>query len=122
VTGPTVRFAPSPTGKLHLGNLRTALVNYLFARKGSGRFMLRIDDTDTERSTGEFAAAIETDLTWLGLTWDLFARQSDRSARYDSAINSLKVTERLYPCFETPEELELKRRLAVARRSMTAPP
>ena len=75
-----VRFAPSPTGRLHVGNARAALFNFLFARKNGGRFMLRMDDTDDERSTPEFAAAIEEDLRWLGLTHDIFARQSDRLA------------------------------------------
>jgi glutamyl-tRNA synthetase len=111
----TVRFAPSPTGLLHLGNARTALVNFLFARRTGGRFLLRLDDTDRERSTAEFAAAIERDLDWLGLAWDDFARQSDRFARYAEAAERLRAGGRLYPCFETPQELELKRRLAQAR-------
>ncbi len=110
-----LRFAPSPTGRLHLGNIRTALVNWLFARKAGGALLLRIDDTDAERSKPEHAAAIETDLTWLGLGWDGFARQSDRMARYAAAVETLKAAGRLYPCFETPEELELKRKLALSR-------
>jgi glutamyl-tRNA synthetase len=114
-TGLSVRFAPSPTGRLHLGNLRTALVNWLFARRHGGSFMLRIDDTDRERSTAANAAAIETDLRWLGLDWDSFARQSDRFPRYAEAAERLKAAGRLYPSFETPEELELKRKLALAR-------
>ncbi len=112
---PILRFAPSPTGRLHLGNVRTAIVNWLYAKKSGGRLMLRIDDTDLERSTAEYAAAIETDLTWLGLGWDLFARQSDRFADYAAAADRLRDAGRLYPCFETPEELELKRKLALSR-------
>jgi glutamyl-tRNA synthetase len=112
---PVLRFAPSPTGRLHLGNLRTALVNWLYARAHGGRLMLRIDDTDLERSTAEFAAAIEADLTWLGLDWDLFARESDRFAEYAAAATKLKATGRLYPSFETPEELDFKRKLALSR-------
>ncbi|HEY0524963.1 MAG TPA: glutamate--tRNA ligase [Stellaceae bacterium] len=110
-----VRFAPSPTGRLHLGNARAALVNWLFSRKTGGVFLLRLDDTDVERSTAEYAAAIEADLRWLGLDWDEFARQSDRLARYEEAAERLKRAGRLYPCFETPEELDLKRKLAQAR-------
>lgn len=112
---PLLRFAPSPTGRLHLGNLRTALINWLFARAQGGMLMLRIDDTDRERSTEAFAAAIEADLSWLGLDWDRFARQSARFDRYDDAAERLKEEERLYPCFESPEELDLKRKLALAR-------
>lgn len=106
----TVRFAPSPTGLLHVGNARQALINWLFARAHGGRFLLRSDDTDTERSTAEFAGKIERDLTWLGLGWDLFARQSDRLDRYDAAVSRLKEMGRLYPCYETSEELSLKRK------------
>ncbi|MDF1792454.1 MAG: glutamate--tRNA ligase [Thalassobaculaceae bacterium] len=105
-----VRFAPSPTGLLHVGNTRQALINWLFARAEGGKFMLRSDDTDTERSTAEFAEKIERDLTWLGLTWDLFARQSDRLDRYDAAVARLKEIGRLYPCYESAEELSLKRK------------
>lgn len=112
---PKVRFAPSPTGRLHLGNARAALVNWLFARRTGGRFMLRLDDTDRERSREEYAAAIETDLGWLGLEWDELVRQSDRFAAYRAAAERLKREGRLYPCFETAEELELKRKLAQAR-------
>ena len=78
----TVRFAPSPTGRLHAGNIRTALINWIFARKEGGRFLLRLDDTDAERSTGEFAQGIREDLTWLGLGWEREIRQSDRFDRY----------------------------------------
>ena len=110
-----VRFAPSPTGRLHLGNARTALVNWLFARKSGGRFLLRLDDTDRERSREEFAAAIETDLRWLGLDWDEYERQSARLDRYATAAERLKSAGLLYPCFETAEELDLKRKLVQQR-------
>ncbi len=108
-----VRFAPSPTGRLHVGNVRTALVNWLFARQQGGRLLLRLDDTDTERSTAEFARGIEEDLAWLGLAWDLFDRQSDRMHRYAEAAERLKASSRLYPCFETQEELSLKRKAQI---------
>jgi glutamyl-tRNA synthetase len=110
-----VRFAPSPTGRLHVGNVYIALANWLFARSRGGVFLLRLDDTDRERSTPEFAAAIEADLRWLGLEWDQEARQSDRMARYDAAVERLKAAERLYPCYETPEELNLKRKSLLQR-------
>jgi len=105
-----VRFAPSPTGRLHVGNIYIALANWLFARRAGGVFVLRFDDTDKERSTPEFAKGIEDDLSWLGLAWQESARQSERSALYDAAVEKLKAAKRLYPCYETPEELELKRR------------
>ncbi len=111
-----VRFAPSPTGRLHVGNIRVALINWLFARKHDGAFVLRLDDTDEERSTAEFAAGIEADLRWLGLHWDEFARQSDRYDRYAAAAERLKASGRLYPCYETPEELEVKRKIQLSRR------
>lgn len=111
----TVRFAPSPTGLLHVGNVRTALVNYLVAKDAGGRFVLRLDDTDEERSTAEFAAAIEEDLGWLGLVPDEVRRQSDRFGRYAEAAEELKAKGLLYPCYETPDELERKRRLQRAR-------
>jgi glutamyl-tRNA synthetase len=110
-----VRFAPSPTGRLHLGNARAAVINWLFARKHGGSFMLRMDDTDRERSRAEFARGIEVDLRWLGLSWDRFARQSERLDCYGVAAERLKAAGRLYPCFETQEELDLKRKLAHAR-------
>jgi glutamyl-tRNA synthetase len=110
-----VRFAPSPTGLLHVGNIRLALVNWLLARQAGGRFLLRLDDTDDERSTPAFAAAIEHDMTWLGLTWDQWARQSDRLELYQAAAERLKADGRLYPCYETAEELGLKRRSLLAR-------
>ena len=105
------RFAPSPTGQLHVGNARIAVVNWLFARKIGADFMLRMDDTDTQRSTKSFAQGIEEDMHWMGLSWDQFARQSDRLDRYDQAIKRLKDMGRLYACYETPEELELKRKI-----------
>ncbi|MFQ5534395.1 MAG: glutamate--tRNA ligase [Sphingomonadales bacterium] len=111
-----VRFAPSPTGLLHVGNARIALVNWLFARKSGGRFLLRMDDTDSERSTDEFATAIKQDLVWLGLEWDEFARQSDRYDRYGAAIEKLKSEGRLYACYETPAELDRKRKFQLAQR------
>ncbi|WP_205944637.1 glutamate--tRNA ligase [Pelagibius litoralis] len=109
-----VRFAPSPTGLLHVGNTRQALVNWLYTRAKGGRYLLRIDDTDTERSTPEFATAIERDLTWLGLTWDEKAVQSERLDRYAAAAERLKQAGRLYACYETPEELGLKRKVALS--------
>ena len=105
-----VRFAPSPTGRLHVGNLRTALVNFLFARKSGGQFMLRIDDTDTERSSGEFETDIRADLDWMGMHWDCEDRQSLRLERYDEALAQLIAAGRAYACYETPEELSLKRK------------
>jgi glutamyl-tRNA synthetase len=110
-----VRFAPSPTGRLHAGNIRTALFNVLFARKAGGDFTLRLDDTDRERSTEEFAEGIRADLAWLGLAWTREVRQSDRFALYKAAVERLKATGRLYPAYETPEELELKRKRQLAR-------
>jgi glutamyl-tRNA synthetase len=114
MSAPFVRFAPSPTGRLHVGNGRIAVVNWLFARQQGGRFLLRLDDTDAERSTAAFAGGIETDLAWLGLAWDSFARQSDRLAHYTGAAERLKASGRLYPCYETPEELGLKRKAQLA--------
>lgn len=114
-----VRFAPSPTGNLHVGNLRTALVNYLFARRAGGHFMLRIDDTDTERSTPEFEASIRTDLSWMGMGWDSEDRQSQRLERYDAALQKLVADGRAYACYETQEELALKRK---AQLSAGRPP
>jgi glutamyl-tRNA synthetase len=113
--GVTVRFAPSPTGRLHAGNIRTALFNYLYARKMGGRLILRLDDTDTERSTEEFARGIEEDLHWLGIDWAKQVRQSDRFSLYAAAVEKLKANGRLYPAYETPEELELKRKRQLAR-------
>jgi glutamyl-tRNA synthetase len=104
------RFAPSPTGYLHIGNLRAALFNYLIARRAGGQFILRLDDTDPERSKQEYADQIQRDLEWLGLTWDRFERQSDRLDRYNAASDELRAAGRLYECFETPTELDLKRK------------
>lgn len=111
----TVRFAPSPTGRLHAGNIRTAIINALFARKAGGTFILRLDDTDKERSTEAFARGIEEDIAWLGIEWSEKVRQSDRLAWYDAAVEKLKEMGRLYPAYETPEELELKRKRQLAR-------
>jgi glutamyl-tRNA synthetase len=105
-----VRFAPSPTGRLHVGNIYIALANWLFARHAGGRFVLRFDDTDRERSTAESAAGIETDLRWLGLDWHELVRQSERERLYADAVEQLKARGRLYGCYETPEELDLKRK------------
>lgn len=110
-----VRFAPSPTGTLHVGNMRGAVLNWLFARKMGGKVLLRIDDTDTERSREEYAIAIRHDLAWLGLLPDLEARQSDRNAHYEAAAAKLRASGRLYPCYETEDELERRRREAQAR-------
>jgi len=110
-----VRFAPSPTGYLHIGNARPALLNALFARRTGGRFLLRLDDTDAERSTEAFAQAIQEDLAWLGIKPDLFARQSDRKAQHDAAADRLRAAGRLYPCYETQEELERRRKRQLGR-------
>ena len=106
----TTRFAPSPTGYIHVGNLRTALMNYLIARKAGGTFILRIDDTDPERSKQEYVDAIQEDLEWLGLTWDKVERQSERLDRYAEAADKLREISRFYEAFETPTELDLKRK------------
>ena len=111
----TVRFAPSPTGRLHAGNIRTALLNWIFARKEGGRLLLRLDDTDAERSTEEFAQGIREDLSWLGLDWASEVKQSERSPLYAAAVERLKAAGRLYPAYETQEELELKRKRQLAR-------
>jgi glutamyl-tRNA synthetase len=111
----SVRFAPSPTGRLHVGNIRLALVNWLFARQRGGSFLLRLDDTDLERSRPEYAEGIVEDLSWLGLSWDRFARESDRMDRYDDAVARLKAAGRLYACYETAEELSLKRKSRISR-------
>lgn len=110
-----VRFAPSPTGLLHAGNVRTAVLNYLFAHATGGRFLLRIDDTDLERSTKEFERAILEDLAWLGVRHDLFDQQSARVAHYHAAVERLKAEGKLYPCYETPDELDRKRKRQQAR-------
>jgi glutamyl-tRNA synthetase len=110
-----VRFAPSPTGRIHIGNARTALFNWLFARKARGRFILRFDDTDQQRSSLEHARAIELDLAWLGIAPDMVARQSERFPQYEAAAQVLRRSGRLYPCYETAEELDRKRRRQIAR-------
>ncbi len=112
-----VRFAPSPTGLLHVGNARVALVNFLAARKAGGTFVLRIDDTDRARSRPEFETAIRDDLAWLGLDWGETHRQSDRLARYEAAFDLLRAAGRAYPCYETEDELAAKR-IALAKRGL----
>lgn len=114
-TAPRVRFAPSPTGWLHVGNVRAAIITWLFARKNGGHFLFRVDDTDTERSKIEYEEEIETSLNWLGLNWDEKARQSERIDRYNAVIEKLKAAGRLYACYETPEELALKRKTLLGR-------
>lgn len=104
------RFAPSPTGYLHVGNLRTALFNYLISRKSGGQFILRLDDTDPERSKVEYADGIKEDLEWLGLNWDRVETQSSRLEKYQNAAEELRKIDRFYECFETPVELDLKRK------------
>lgn len=111
----TVRFAPSPTGKLHVGNVRAALWNWLFARKNEGKFILRIDDTDQERSTKAYEEAIKDDLRWLGLEWDETFNQSARFDKYNTARDRLIEAGLLYPCYETAEDLDRKRKLQRAR-------
>ncbi len=106
----TTRFAPSPTGFIHIGNLRAALFNWLIARKAGGTFILRFDDTDPERSKQEYIDAIREDLEWLGLTWDREEHQSKRIDRYLAAADALRAAGRLYEAFETPTELDLKRK------------
>ena len=109
------RFAPSPTGRLHVGNIRTALHNWLLAKQAGGRFLLRIDDTDAERSREEFVDAIRADLDWLGLEPDGEERQSNRLGPYEEAFQTLRAAERVYPCYETAQELELKRKILLGR-------
>lgn len=109
------RFAPSPTGQLHVGNLRAALHNWLFARAHGGRFMLRIDDTDAERSEERFVEAIRADLAWLGLVPDGEERQSARFALYEARFEELRAAGRVYPAYETAQELDLKRKVALGR-------
>jgi glutamyl-tRNA synthetase len=114
------RFAPSPTGHLHVGNIRTALHNWLLARKGAegqagGRFLLRIDDTDAARSKEEYVEGIRADLSWLGIAWSGEERQSARFALYEREFEKLKAAGRVYPCWETPQELELKRKVLLGR-------
>lgn len=112
---PIVRFAPSPTGYLHVGNIRTAIVNWLFVEQEGGQFILRMDDTDQERSKPEFEAAIREDMQWLGMEWVREERQTERIARYTQAMQQLIQAGRLYACYDTPEELEVRRKLLVSR-------
>ena len=109
------RFAPSPTGRLHVGNIRTALHNWLLARKTGGKFLLRIDDTDAERSREEYVTAIREDLAWLGLSADGEERQSERLAHYEAAFEKLRAAGHVYPAYETAQELDLKRKIQLGR-------
>lgn len=110
-----VRFAPSPTGFVHVGNIRTAIINWLFAKSNGGQFMLRLDDTDLERNEKRFEEALYADLSWLGLDHDLFEKQSNRFPRYEQVRDQLIASGRLYPCYETPEELDMKRKRRLAK-------
>ena len=112
----TVRFAPSPTGHIHIGNARTALFNWLFAAKAGGRFILRLDDTDVARSKQEYADQIQKDLHWLGIRPDVTVHQSARFDTYAAAVARLKEAGLLYPCYETAEELELRRKIRLSRK------
>jgi glutamyl-tRNA synthetase len=112
----TVRFAPSPTGNIHIGNVRTALFNWIYALKHDGRFILRFDDTDTARSKQEYADQIASDLRWLGIEPHMIEYQSKRTACHDAAVERLKQAGLLYPCYETPEELERRRKIRLSRR------
>lgn len=114
-TIPKVRFAPSPTEFLHLGNIRTALLNLLFAAGGGRTFLLRLDDTNRKRSEEYFTQALFQDLMWMGLTWRTLERQLNWSSLYETYILKLKQKGRLYPCYETPQELEIKQRLQLSR-------
>ena len=116
MNNPITRFAPSPSGLLHVGNVRTALLNYLVSKKDNGHFILRIDDTDTERSKDKFINNIKQDLNWLGLNYDEYYQQSERIKLYDEAFELLKNKELVYPCFETPDELDKKRKRLIPRR------
>ncbi len=109
------RFAPSPTGLMHLGNVRTALVCYLYAKKENGQMLLRMDDTDTGSCKAEYQDFIKRDLTWLGLHWDRLERQSERFERYNEVFQQLLNSGRIYKCYETAEELEVKRKILISR-------
>jgi len=109
------RFAPSPTGLIHIGNVRTALLCYLIAKQNNGKFMLRMDDTDIERSKPEYAQAIQDELKWLGLDWDIFAKQSDRLDRYEEVKQKLISEGLLYPCYESAQDLDVKRKMLINR-------
>lgn len=115
MSAPVVRFAPSPTGYIHLGNLRPALLNWCIAKRDGGRFILRYDDTDTERSKEEYARAIAEDLAWFGVKPDLVFRQSERLEAYADAAARLRASGRLYACYETPDELDRKRKRQLGR-------
>jgi glutamyl-tRNA synthetase len=115
MSGPVVRFAPSPTGLIHIGNARTALLNALYARKLGGTFILRLDDTDHARSEERFADAIKQDLSWLGIPPDQIETQSSRMSRYEDALAKLRAAGRVYACFETEDELERKRKRQLGR-------
>lgn len=115
MSGPVVRFAPSPTGLIHIGNARTALLNALYARKQRGTFILRLDDTDRARSEARFAEAIKQDLAWLGIPPDKIETQSSRMGRYEAALAKLREMGRVYPCFETEDELDRKRKRQLGR-------
>lgn len=110
-----VRFAPSPTGWLHVGNVRTAIANFLFAKSLGGKFMLRIDDTDRARSEAQYEDGLKKDLEWLGVHWDILEKQSDRFDRYELAKQDLIEKGRLYPCYETAEEIDIKRKMLISR-------
>ncbi|GAB4348841.1 MAG: glutamate--tRNA ligase [Oricola sp.] len=112
----TVRFAPSPTGNIHIGNVRTALFNWLFAARNNGRFILRYDDTDVARSRQEYADQIAADLEWLGIHPHAVEYQSKRGAAHDAAVARLKTAGLLYPCYETEEELERRRKIRLSRK------
>jgi len=112
---PVVRFAPSPTGRLHIGNLRPALLNWLYALKRDGQFILRYDDTDVARSTQEFADGIAVDLAWIGIHPHKMVKQSERFALYDAACDKLRADGRLYACYETADELDRRRKRQQAR-------
>src|SRR5688572_17408077 len=109
------RFAPAPTGRLHVGNIRTAIHNWLWARKHEGRFILRLDDTDRERSSEAHAQGIRDDLAWLGLIPDVEHRQSARFDRYEAAFERLRDAGRVYPAYESSQELDLKRKVQLSR-------
>jgi len=115
MSAPVVRFAPSPTGLIHLGNARTALLNALFARRHGGAFILRLDDTDRARSEERFAEAIKADLSWLGIAPDRIERQSERMTRYAQVLEDLRGRGRVYACYETEEELDRKRKRQLGR-------
>lgn len=112
----TLRFAPSPTGRMHVGNLRAALLNFLYAKKNDAKFILRIDDTDQERSKQEYIDLILEDLNWLAISWDETFAQSERLKNYNDAVNKLEKLGLVYKCYETREELELKRKIQLSQK------